>query len=108
MATASILIPRGVIRKGDIVTLKAIIGHPMETGYRRTELGREIPRNIIRHFSCVYDGEEVFSCDLFPAIAANPFLAFTTVATRSGPLTFIWSGDQGFRHVETVTMSVSD
>lgn len=106
MATASVLIPRSTIRKGDIVTLKAIIAHPMETGYRRTEQGGEIPRNIIRHFSCLYDGAEIFSCDLHPAIAANPFLAFTTIATRTGPLTFIWSGDNGFRHVETAVMTV--
>lgn len=106
MANANILIPRSIIRKGDIVTLKAIISHPMETGYRRTENGVEIPRNIIRHFSCTYDGGEVFSCDFHPAIAANPFLAFTTIATRTGPVTFVWTGDNGFRHTEIAIMSV--
>ncbi|MBN8532832.1 MAG: thiosulfate oxidation carrier complex protein SoxZ [Rhizobiales bacterium] len=108
MATANVLIPRSVIRKGDIVTLKAIIAHPMETGFRRTETGGEIPRNIIRHVSCHYDGVEVFSCDFHPSISANPFLAFTTIATKTGPVSFIWTGDNGFRHVETAIMNVTD
>lgn len=105
MATAMILIPR-TIRKGDIITLKAMISHPQETGYRRTETGGEIPRNIIRNFACHYDGEVIFSCEFFPAIAANPFVAFTTIATTSGPVTFIWKGDNGFEHRETATLVV--
>lgn len=108
MATASVLIQRGHHRKGDIVTLKAIIAHPMETGYRRTEQGAVIARNIIRRFTCHYDGVEVFACDLFPAIAANPLIAFTTVATRTGPVTFTWTGDNGFHHAETATLTVMD
>ena len=106
MATAQVLIQRGTIRSGDVVTLKAIIAHPMETGYRRTEQGAVIERNIIRRFTCRYDGEEVFACDLFPAIAASPLIGFTTVATRSGPVTFTWTGDNGFSHTETAMMTV--
>lgn len=106
MATASVLIQRTTIRKGDVVTLKAIIAHPMETGYRRTEQGVAIGRDIIRRFSCHYDGQEVFACDLFPAVAANPLIGFTTVATRSGPVTFTWTGDNGFSHSETAMMTV--
>lgn len=108
MATAQVLIQRGPHRRGDIVTLKAIIGHPMETGYRRTEEGAAIPRNIITRFSCRYDGEEVFACDLFPAIAANPLIGFTTVATRTGPVTFTWTGENGFSHSETAVLTVAD
>lgn len=108
MTTAMILIPRTTIRKGDIVTLKAIISHPMETGYRRTENGVEIPRDIIRHFSCRYDGAEVFACDFHPAISANPFLAFTTIATTSGPVVFTWKGDNGFSHTQEAMLVVTE
>jgi sulfur-oxidizing protein SoxZ len=106
MSTAMIYLPRRAAKAGDIVTIKAMISHPMETGHRRTERGEPIARDIIRHFSCLYAGEEVFSADLFPAISANPFLAFTTVATRTAPLTFIWKGDNGFEHRETATLVV--
>jgi sulfur-oxidizing protein SoxZ len=107
MTTAMILIPRGTIRPGDVVTLKAMISHPMETGHRRNDMGGEIPRNIIRRMTCRYDGVEVFSVDLHAAIAANPFIAFQTVATRSGPVEFEWTGDHGFRHRQSAQMIVA-
>lgn len=107
MATAMILLPRSAIRAGDVVTLKAMVSHPMETGFRRTETGVEIPRNIIRHFTCRYGGELVFSCDFHPAVAANPFLAFTLVANRTAPLEFIWRGDHGFLHREQAMLQVA-
>lgn len=107
MATASLLIPRN-IRKGDVVTLKAIISHPMETGYRRDISGASIPRDIIRAFSCSYDGDEIFRCAFHQAISANPLVAFTTVATKTAPITFTWIGDRGFRHTERATLVVGE
>ncbi len=60
----------------------------METGFRRTEIGVLIPRDIIRSFVCTYNGEEIFRADYHPAVAANPLIEFTTVATESGKLEF--------------------
>ena len=71
-------------------------GHVMETGFRHTETGALIPRDIIRSFACSYNGEEVFRADFHPAIAANPLIEFFTVATESGKLEFRWTGDNGF------------
>ena len=82
------------------------IAHPMETGYRPGADGRVLPRDIIRRLTCTYDGEVVFSAELHPAVAANPFVAFTTVATVTGPLTFTWEGDNGFSQTETATLTV--
>ena len=65
----------------------------METGYRLDNTGRAIPRDIIKLFVCTYNGEEIFRAELFPAIAANPFLAFFTTATESGELVFSWTDD---------------
>lgn len=107
MATANILVPRTPIRAGDVVTLKAIISHPMETGYRRTDTGGEIPRNIIRRMICRYNGAEIISVDMHQAIAANPFMAFTLVATKSGPVEFEWIGDNGFRHRQSAELVVA-
>jgi sulfur-oxidizing protein SoxZ len=78
----------------------------METGFRPGTNGRLIPRNIITHFACEYDGEEVFALTLTPAIAANPFIAFTTVATQSGTLKFRWTGDNGFSAEESASLTV--
>ena len=69
-------------------------------------VGAPIPRDIIRRFVCTYNGTEVFRADLHPAIAANPFIAFTTVATESGTIAFHWTGDNGFTVTESAAITV--
>jgi sulfur-oxidizing protein SoxZ len=93
-------------RRGEVVEIKTLISHPMETGHRRTQVGAPIPRDIIRLFVCTYNGTEVFRAELHPAIAANPFIAFSTVATESGTLTFQWTGDNGFAATESAAITV--
>ena len=83
MARAVVTLPAQA-RRGEIIEIKTLAAHPMETGFRRTQLGELIPRDIIRRFVCTYNGAEVFRVDLHPAVAANPLIAFTTVATESG------------------------
>lgn len=94
-------------RRGEVIEISTIIGHPMESGFRPGADGRRLPRNIIERFSCHYNEELVFSAELSAAIAANPLVAFHTVATTSGTLRFSWEGDEGFRHSESVAISVA-
>ncbi len=94
-------------KRGEIVEIRTLIAHPMETGYRASEDGVIQPRNLIRRFTCHYDDVLVFSAELFPAVAANPFIAFSTVAVASGTLRFTWSGDNGFVQTETASLAVS-
>jgi sulfur-oxidizing protein SoxZ len=70
--------------------------HPMETGFRPGTNGRIIPRNIVEDFSATWNGREIFRMKMSPAIAANPFVSFFTVATGSGTVVLRWSGDGGF------------
>jgi sulfur-oxidizing protein SoxZ len=93
-------------RRGEIIEIKTLISHIMETGFRHTTTGQPIPRDIITSFVALYNGEEIFSAELFPAIAANPFLTFHTIATESGTIEFRWSGDNGFKAVEQVRITV--
>lgn len=94
-------------RRGEVIEISAIIRHPMETGHRPGADGRILPRDIIQRFRCHYNGELVFAAELFPAIAANPYLAFHTVATDSGTLRFTWEGDHGFRHTQDAAITVT-
>lgn len=94
-------------RRGEVIELRALIAHPMETGFRPGADGQVLPRNLIHHFVCRYDNEVVFSAELHPAIAANPYLVFTTVATVSGTLSFSWEGDNGFAQTESVAIRVT-
>ena len=105
MAKALIKVPEQA-RRGEVIELKTLISHPMETGYRRTQLGEVIPRDIIRLLVCTYNGTEVFRAELHPAMAANPFITFSTVATESGTLMFHWTGDNGFSVKETAEIRV--
>jgi sulfur-oxidizing protein SoxZ len=92
--------------KGEIVELKALILHPMETGFRPGTNGRLIPRNIIERFVATWNGVEIFRMEMSPAIAANPFVAFSAVATESGTIVFRWTGDEGFAVEESVAIAV--
>ncbi len=105
MASALINVPERA-RRGEIIEIKTLIAHPMETGYRRSQVGARIPRDIIRLFVCTYNGTEVFRAELHPAIAANPFIVFSTVATDSGTLVFQWTGDNGFAVRESAAIVV--
>ena len=105
MARALINVPAKA-KRGEVIAIKTLVSHIMESGFRHTNLGVVIPRDIIDTFVCTYNGEEIFRARLAPAIAANPFIAFHTVATESGKLEFKWTGDNGFTATETATITV--
>jgi sulfur-oxidizing protein SoxZ len=106
MARALIHMP-ATARRGEVIEIRALVAHPMETGYRPGADGKVQERDIIRRFTCRYDGEVVFAAELHQAIAANPYIAFYTVATASGTLEFTWEGDRGFAQFETMPITVA-
>jgi sulfur-oxidizing protein SoxZ len=93
-------------KRGDIIEIKTLISHPMESGYRVGTNGQLIPRDIIHRFVCTYNGDEIFRAELSPAIAANPFISFFTVATESGSIAFEWTGDNGFAASERADITI--
>jgi sulfur-oxidizing protein SoxZ len=106
MARVLITLP-ATARSGDVVEIRTLIQHLMETGYRPDAEGNVVPRDILRRFTCALDGEVVFTLDLAPAIAANPYIAFAVVAGGRGELTFRWVGDQGFDQTETRRIAIT-
>jgi sulfur-oxidizing protein SoxZ len=94
-------------KRGEIITIKTLISHVMETGFRHDNVGVRIPRDIITTFVCTYNGDEIFRATLHPAIAANPFLTFHTVATESGTIAFQWTGDKGFSVTQSAKIAVA-
>jgi len=105
MAAALINVPKKA-KRGDIIEIKTLMSHIMETGYRHTASGQIVPRDIITSFACRYNGEEIFRADLFPATAANPFISFFTVVTESGKFDFEWIGDNGFSETGSASITV--
>lgn len=106
MVRVLINVPKQVFRSIPF-EVKVLISHPMESGQRRDQVGQAIPRDIINHFVCTLDGETVLDADFFPAISANPFLAFSVVAEKSGILALTFVDDQGVTQTETVAVNVA-
>ena len=106
MARALITVPPNV-RRGEVFSVRVLIAHAMETGLRADADGKTLPRDILRRFACRYNGRLVFQAELYPAIAANPYIAFTLLAAESGTLSFQWEGDNGFAQTETTVLNVT-
>jgi sulfur-oxidizing protein SoxZ len=92
---AVVTVPASV-RKGQVFEVRALIRHEMESGFRHTEQGIRVPRDIIREFTCTYNGNEVFRATLHPGVSANPLLIFYCRAEQSGDLEFRWTGDNSY------------
>src|ERR1700744_2195594 len=105
MASALINVPKKA-KRGDVIEIKTLMSHIMETGFRHTAAGDLVPRDIITSFVCRYNGAEIFRADLFPASAANPFITFSTIATDSGKFDFEWIGDNGFSETASASITV--
>ena len=105
MVRVLINVPKQV-KRGEPFDVKLLISHPMESGQRHDDMGQPIPRDIINSFVCTYNGEDVLRADLFPAIAANPFIAFFTTVTVSGKFEFEWIGDNGFSETASASITV--
>ena len=117
MARTLITVTR-TAKTGEIIDIKALVQHPMETGYRRSSDGDMLPRELIRTFTCRFvsgastssasdAGELVFAATFHAAISANPYLSFNFRATSSGTLIFVWEGDKGFAQRDTANLLVA-
>ena len=104
--TALINVPE-TAAQGEIIEIKVLLQHPMETGFRTGPDGKLVPRNIIHSLRCLYLAEEVFAAELFPAVTANPFFAFTLVADVTGEVEFLWVDEDGEEHRESRLLSVA-
>lgn len=105
MANVLVNAPKSA-RRGEVIEIKALILHPMETGFRPGTNGSIIPRNIIEQFAATWNGVEILSMAMSPAIAANPFVSFFAVASESGTIVLRWTGDEGFAVEERVAITV--
>lgn len=106
MAEARIQVPAQV-RRGEAFEVKILIRHAMETGYRLTDDGKPIARNVIRQVACRYNGAEVFRAEPSSGIAANPLFTFFVTARDSGELVFEWVDDSGERASERAAVTVA-
>ena len=95
-------------KAGDVVTIKTLISHPMETGLRKDKkTGELIPRKIINKFVASYNGQEVISVAVEPAVSANPYFQFDMTVPEAGTMTFEWTDDDGSVYTAEKKIKVS-
>jgi sulfur-oxidizing protein SoxZ len=71
--------------KGDTVTVKTLIKHPMETGLRKDKkTGKVIPAHFIQEVSCQHNGKDVLVAEWGPAVSKNPYLSFSFKGGKAG------------------------
>lgn len=80
---------------GDVITIKTLISHKMESGQRKGKDGKLIPRKIINKFTATFNDAEVFNTDVGPAVSANPYIEFSAKVNESGTFKFVWIDDDG-------------
>lgn len=91
---------------GEVIEIKTLISHVMETGQRKEADGKAIPRSILNSFSAKFGGVEVFAAELHPGISANPYIAFYMRVPGPGEFEFAWVDDAGVKIVEKQKLNV--
>ncbi|MEC5289205.1 thiosulfate oxidation carrier complex protein SoxZ [Aurantimonas sp. C2-6-R+9] len=91
---------------GEVVTIKTLISHDMESGQRKDKEGNVIPRQIINKFTAEFNGAKVFETNLEPAVSANPYFEFTSKVPESGTFKFTWVDDNGETYTDEQKIEV--
>jgi sulfur-oxidizing protein SoxZ len=106
MAKPRIKLPE-TAKVGEVIEIKTLISHVMETGQRKDPEGKAIPRSIINSFAATYAGAEVFKADIQPGISANPYISFFMKVPGPGEFEFTWLDDAGTKIVEKLKLNVA-
>ena len=89
-------------------TVRLLIRHPMETGFRFDVNGSAVPKNIIHTLTAHFEGEVVFHASLGSGISADPFLEFQVRTPQSGELKLSWVDDTGAQGEAKAQVSLPD
>ncbi|PUE62521.1 thiosulfate oxidation carrier complex protein SoxZ [Limnohabitans sp. 2KL-17] len=94
------------ITAGDVVKVRLLVQHPMDTGYLYDLLGKLVPRNVITLLTCTLGQQEVFRAEPSSGIAANPLFEFFVRASETAEMRVEWEDDRGKRGEFRQTMTV--
>jgi sulfur-oxidizing protein SoxZ len=82
-------------KAGEIIELKTLISHEMESSQRKDAAGQPMARKIIKEFSVTFNDKLVMKSDWHTAVSANPYLSFFVRVPESGTFVFSWGDDDG-------------
>ncbi|HEX7954508.1 MAG TPA: thiosulfate oxidation carrier complex protein SoxZ [Burkholderiales bacterium] len=106
MGDARVRMPQSA-KRGEIIEIRTLVQHPMESGFRLDNTGKPIARHIVESFTCSYNGREIFRAQLHPAVSTNPFFTFYAVVDAGGEFVFTWKDDQGGMATATSHLEVA-
>jgi len=95
---------RATIEQGDVVDVKVLMRHVMETGQRKDASGQIIPGWYIETVEAKVADKQVFLALLGPAVSKDPFLNFKLKgsAKAGDTLTIVWKDNKGESRTDTV------
>ena len=86
----------GTARPGELIEVRWLASHVMETGFRVDDSGHPIARNIIHRVRVRVDGRLVLDAEPGTGMSAQPYLAFSLrVPPAGGMVTVEWEDDRG-------------
>lgn len=97
----------GTVKIGDVIEVKSLITHVMETGNRKDKDGQPVPRDIINLFVAKFGDDEIFRVEMGPGISANPYISFQFKVPGPGVFEFSWTDDHGAATVETIPLPLA-
>lgn len=84
------------VAQNDIVAVKILIQHPMETGRRKDAAEKLIPAHYITEVTATHNGESVFHAEIGPGVSKDPYLAFKFKGGKSGEnIAISWVDSKG-------------
>ncbi len=91
---------------GEIIVLKTLISHAMESGQRKDSDGNKIPRSIINRFTCDINGKNAVDVTLEAAISTNPYFEFSAKIEEASELKFTWYDDDGSVYEDSKSVAI--
>lgn len=82
--------------RGDVITVKSLMKHPMESGLRKNkQTGKKIPAKYIQEITCELNGEPVMVGNMSAAVSKNPYLSFKVPGKSGDTIKISWTDNTG-------------
>jgi sulfur-oxidizing protein SoxZ len=80
---------------GDVVEVKVLIRHDMETGQRKDASGKAIPAHFIQTLVAKSNDKVVLDAHMGTAVSKDPFLSFKFKGAKGDKVTVTWTDNKG-------------
>ena len=91
--------------EGDVLDVRVLMAHPMETGQRKDASGKPIPLHFIQTISAQLNGKPVFQAEVSQAISRNPVFGFKVKGAKAGDkIAIVWTDNKGDTRADEVAV----